>query len=95
MPNSVHIVNPDGVVVMRGDWNNVRTVTEVLKSRDENRIYERDIYRGSPVFFTQKKGATRVLANAGPRAVWDFIRNAPALALMHLKKEFRSKQSKR
>jgi hypothetical protein len=95
MPNSVHIVNPDGVVVMRGDWNDIRTVKEVLENRDENRIYERDIYRGSPVFFTQKKGATRVLANAGPRAVWDFIKNAPALALMHLKKEFRSKQSKR
>jgi hypothetical protein len=24
MPNSVQVVNPDGVVVMRGDWNDVR-----------------------------------------------------------------------
>jgi len=91
MPNSVHIVNPDGVVVMRGDWNDVRTVQEVLETRDENRIYERDIYRGRPVVFTQKKGVVRVLTDAGPRAVWDFIKHAPALALMHLKKEFRSK----
>ena len=93
MPNSVHVVNPDGVVVMRGDWNDVHTVEDVLESRDESRIYERDIYRGRPVFFTEKKGATRVLADAGPRAVWDFLKHAPALALMHLKKEFRSKQS--
>ncbi len=95
MPNSVHIVNPDGVVVMRGDWNNIRTVTEVLKNKDENRINERDIYRGRPVFFTQKKGVLRVLTDAGPRAVWDFIKHAPTLAMMHLKKEFRSKQSKK
>lgn len=93
MPNSVHVVNPDGTVVMRGDWNDVHTVKRVLENRSENKIYERDIYRGRPVFFTQKKGATKVLANAGPRAVWDFAKHAPALALMHLKKEFRSKQS--
>jgi len=95
MPNSVHVVNPDGVVVMRGDWNDVQTVKRVLENRDENRIYERDIYRGRPVFSTQKKGIVRVLLDAGPRAVWDFIKNAPTLALMHLKKEFRSKQSDR
>jgi len=93
MPNSVHVVNPDGVVVMRGDWNDVRTVKEVLETRDENRIYERDVYRGRPVFFTPKKGVRRVLADAGPRAVWDFVKHAPTLALMHLKKEFRRKQS--
>ena len=91
----MHVVNPDGVVVVRGDWNDVQTVKEVLGNRDENRIYERDIYRGSPVFFTQKKGIIRVLTDAGPRAVWDVVRNAPTLAVMHLKKEFRSKQSDR
>ena len=91
----MHIVNPDGVVVMRGDWNDIRTVKEGLENRDKNRIYERDIYRGRPVFFTQKKGVVRVLIDAGPRAVWDFIKNAPALTLMHLKKEFRSNQSER
>ena len=95
MPNSVHIVNPDGVVVMRGDWNDIQTVTDVLENGDENSIYDRDIYRGRPVFFTEKKGVLRVLVDAGPRAVWDFIKNAPALALMHLKKEFRSKRSER
>lgn len=91
MPKSVHIVNPDGVVVMRGDWNDIRTVKEVLEHRDETRIYERDIYRGHPALFTQKRGAIRVMADAGPRAVWDFLKHAPAFALMHLKKEFRSK----
>lgn len=95
MPNSVHVVNPDGVVVMRGDWNNVQAVKKVLENRDETRIYEREIYRGRPLFFTQKKGAIRVLIDAGPRAVWDFIKNAPALALMHLKKEFRRERSER
>jgi hypothetical protein len=95
MPNSVHVLNPDGVVVMRGDWNDIRTVETVLENRDEHRIYERDIYRGRPVFFTEKKGILNVLLDAGPRAVRDFVRHAPALGLMHLKKEFRSKRSDR
>ena len=93
MPNSVHIVNPDGEVVMRGDWNDVPTVKTVLKNRDETKIYTRDIYRGTPVWFTQKKGSMRVLINSGPRAVWDFTKNLPKLLLMHLKKEFRDHQS--
>jgi hypothetical protein len=93
MPNSVHVINPDGVVVMRGDWNNLAKVEEVLETRDPDRIYERDIYRGKPLFFTRKKGVIRVLRDAGPRAVWDFLKYAPALAWMHLKKEFRGKQS--
>ncbi|WP_267643680.1 peroxiredoxin family protein [Haloarchaeobius amylolyticus] len=95
MPNSVHVVNPDGVVVMRGDWNDVATVEEVLEHRERDRVYERDIYRGRPLFFTEKKGVVRVLVDAGPRAVWDFVKHAPSLALMHLRKEFRSKRSKR
>jgi peroxiredoxin len=93
MPNSVHVINPDGVVVMRGDWNNVKKVEEILATRDESRVYERDIYRGRPLFFTRKKGFIRVLTDAGPRAVWDFVKHGPALALMHLKKEFRTKRS--
>jgi hypothetical protein len=93
MPNSVHIINPDGVVVMRGDWNNLTKVEEVLENRDPDRIYERDIYRGRPLFLTPKKGFIRVLTDAGPRAVRDFIKHAPALAWMHLRKEFRNKQS--
>lgn len=95
MPNSVHVINPDGVVVMRGDWNNVKKVREVLEHRETDRIYEREIYRGRPLFFTRKKGVIRVLREAGPRAVWDFLKNMPVLGFMHLKKEFRSKSSNR
>jgi hypothetical protein len=76
---------------MRGDWNDVHTVREVLETRDEGRIYERDVYRGRPLFFTPKKGITRVLLDAGPRAVRDFLVHAPTLAAMHLRKEFRGK----
>ena len=91
MPNSVHVVNTDGVVVMRGDWNHVQTVEDVLERRDPNRLYRREIYRGRPLFRTRKKGIVRVLLESGPRAVWDFIKHMPTLGYMHLKKEFRSK----
>jgi peroxiredoxin len=92
MPNSVHVISPDGVVVMRGDWNDVRKVKRVLENGDGDRVYEREVYRGRPLFFTPKKGVVRVLRDAGPRAVRDFVKNAPALALMHLKKELRGKR---
>lgn len=91
MPNSVHVINPDGVVVMRGDWNHVSTVEAILEDRDPDRLHDREVYRGRPLFFTPKKGIVRVLLDSGPRAVWDFVRNAPSLAWMHLKKEFRGK----
>ena len=92
MPNSVHVINPDGVVVMRGDWNDVRAVESILEERDPDRRHEREIYRGRPLFFTPKKGFVRVLLEAGPRAVKDFVRRAPSLAWMHLRKEFRRKR---
>jgi hypothetical protein len=94
MPNSVHVVNPDGVVVMRGDWNDVQTVTEVLENRDPDRVYERDIYRGIPLFRTEKRGFVRVLLDAGPRAIRDFVKHVASLALMHLRKEVRSLKRK-
>lgn len=89
MPTSVHVIDPDGVVVMRGDWNDVPTVREPLENRDQERIYEREIYRGRPLFFAPKKGAARVLADAGPRPGRDFLRYAPALAVMDPKTGFR------
>ncbi len=87
MPNSIHIINPEGTVVMRGDWNNTKKVKEIVEKRDEDQYYQRDHYAGRPVFFTKKKGFIKVLRDSGFRAVWDFIKNAPALVLMHLKKE--------
>jgi hypothetical protein len=91
MPNSVHVLTPDGVVAMRGDWNDVHTVREVLETRGAGRVYERGVYRGRPLLFTPKKGTTRVLLDAGPRAVRDFLVHAPALAAMHLRKGFGGK----
>jgi peroxiredoxin len=93
MPNSVHVISPDGVVVMRGDWNKLGRVEEVLENRDPTEVYEQDLYRGTPHFTTHRKGAIRVMKNAGPRAVWDFLRNLPRLGLMHLKKELRDKKA--
>jgi hypothetical protein len=93
MPNSVHVINPNGVVVMRGDWNDVRIMKQVLATRNPNGLVERESYRGRPLFFTLKKGILRVLLDAGPRALWDFLRHAPTFALMHLKREFRGKDA--
>jgi hypothetical protein len=57
-----------------------------LENRDEDRIYERDIYRGRPLFFTEKRGFARVPLDAGRWVVLDLVKNTPALALMQLKK---------
>ena len=90
MPNSVHIINPEGLVVMRGDWANVQKVEKVLSDRDPDKTYEQEVYAGKPLFLTRKKGVVKVLKDAGSKAVWDFIKYAPILGLMHLRKHLKS-----
>lgn len=94
MPNSIHIINPEGVVVMRGDWNDVKTVQKVLKKQDPQFIYEQEVYAGKPVFFSKNtRGILKTLKDGGPTALSDFMKTAPLLAWMHFKKFIRGKKT--
>ena len=78
-PDMVYIINPEGTVVFRGDWNMPTEVRKVLShGRDE--IHKRDHYEpGKPSIPL----AFRVLVRAGLNSLWDFTIGLPELLSMH------------
>ena len=78
-PDAVYVINPQGIVVFRSDWNIPSKVQEVL-SQSRNEIHERDHFEpGSPSIPL----AFRVLKRAGLNALWDFALGLPKLMKMH------------
>jgi hypothetical protein len=86
MPNTVHIIDPDGAVVFRNLWNDPATVDEALQriARGEDASMLRPRFQPAPptVLF-------RVLRRAGRRALRDFFVAFPKAVWLHLK-PFRS-----
>jgi hypothetical protein len=81
LPNIVYIIDQNGTVMFRGDWNDPKAVDAVLSSHDDSMPGEmvahfRPVCPG--VLF-------RVLSRAGHGAVTDFFTAIPRLALTHLK----------
>lgn len=77
MPNTVHVIAPDGKVVLRGMWNDPSAVEAALRAvlvgQDPVAIQTRFRPSGAPTLL-------RVLRRAGWRAVWDFIVAFPTMA---------------
>lgn len=78
-PDAVYIINPEGTVIFRSDWNIPSNVKNVLTNgRDE--IHKRDHYEpGAP----SVPLALRVLMRSGLNALWDFAIGLPKLLTMH------------
>ena len=78
-PDMVYVINPEGTVVFRGDWNMPSEVRKVLSTgRDE--IHKRDHYEpGKPSLLV----AFRVLLRSGLNSLWDFTIGLPELLSMH------------
>ncbi|MEM7009641.1 MAG: deiodinase-like protein [Thermodesulfobacteriota bacterium] len=78
-PDFVYIINPQGTVVFRSDWN-IPTDVEKILLEGRNEIHMRDHYEpGKPSIPT----AIRVLARAGLNSLWDFTIGLPELMQMH------------
>ena len=79
LPDMVYIINPEGIVVFRSDWNIPSNVRRVL-SNGRNDIHKRDHYEpGKPSIPL----ALRVLLRAGINSLWDFTLGLPNLIRMH------------
>lgn len=78
-PDAVYIINPEGIVVFRGDWTIASEVEKVLsQGRDE--IHKQEHFEpGAPSIPL----AFRVLKRAGLNSLWDFALGLPKLLLMH------------
>jgi hypothetical protein len=82
MPNTVHVIDTEGVVAFRAMWNDPAAVDaalqKVLNGQDAETVSTRFRPAG-PVTML------RVLRRAGRRAVWDFVIAFPALVRAHLR----------
>lgn len=82
MPNTVHVIDADGVVAFRAMWNDPAAVDaalrRVLAGQDTAAVRSRFRPAGPATL-------TRVLRRAGWRAVWDFATAFPRVASAHLR----------
>ncbi|CCQ90506.1 putative Alkyl hydroperoxide reductase/ Thiol specific antioxidant/ Mal allergen [Nitrospina gracilis 3/211] len=79
-PNMVYVINAEGTVIFRGNWNHPDKVEEILKSGDFANVRHRDLY--GPDFPTPYT-MYRVLARGGRLAFWDLAKSIPRLLKNH------------
>jgi hypothetical protein len=82
MPNTVHVIDADGMVAFRAMWNDPPAVEtalhKLLVGQDAAAVKTRFRPAGMATVL-------RVLRRAGWRAVWDFVVAFPKLASAHLR----------
>ncbi|MGD9620748.1 MAG: TlpA family protein disulfide reductase [Mycolicibacterium sp.] len=81
MPNTVHVIDADGIVAFRAMWNDPPAVEaalrKVLAGQDAGTVRSRFRPAGVPTVL-------RVLRRAGSGAIWDFVVAFPRLARSHI-----------
>ena len=79
-PNMVYVVDPEGVVIFRGDWADVDSVAAVLdQTADEVRLSTQHHAPAKP----DPRTAIRTLMTGGWRALIEFVVGLPGLLRMH------------
>jgi hypothetical protein len=79
--NSIFVLNPEGVVVFRSDWNNPRKIHHVLTLKNDHHIFLDDHYEPQHFPIT----TVRILLRAGYKALWHMIKALPKLIWLHQK----------
>ena len=88
LPNMLFVIDADGVVAFRTDWNDVQYVRPVLdKMREQQSVADMQ-YGFKPV---GPHVLFRVLYRSGWDALWDFFTSLPALIRGHIKAEQKTK----
>ena len=80
MPNAVFIINRNGCVVFRADWNNPSATRKAIKQLIANKpVTARSFFRPAvpTVVF-------RTLGNAGRGSAWDFLKGLPYLIWVNI-----------
>jgi hypothetical protein len=80
MPNAVFIINNNGCVVFRAEWNNPSTTRTAVEALVEGRAVTAKSYFRPPV----PKMVFRTLRNAGKGSASDFFRGLPVLIWKNL-----------
>lgn len=80
LPNIIYVINADGTILFRGDWNNPTVLRKVLKQIHTNKVYHEEHFepaKPSPII------AMKVLWQGGMVAIWDFLKGIPSLLRLH------------
>lgn len=80
MPNAVFIINRNGCVVFRSEWNNSSATRKALEALIEGRSVHARSYFRPPV----PARAIRTFRNAGKGSALDFFKSLPALIWSNL-----------
>jgi hypothetical protein len=86
MPNAVFIINRNGCVVFRAEWNNAAATRRALEALCAGRaVNAKSFFRPA-----LPKTALHTLRRAGKGSAWDFLRSLPHLIWVNLiKRNFR------
>ena len=82
LPNSIHVINPQGTVVYRCDWNYIDGISAVFADRErihENEHAPTEVLKPSPAL------SIKMLMRGGWGALLDFIKMVPKLEGEHVK----------
>jgi len=80
MPNMVYVIDTDGTVLFRANWNDFNKIKEVLDTVPEHKVYTQDRY---DIIKPNPLTAIRTLLTGGWDALIDFFKNLPKLMAQH------------
>jgi len=80
MPNMVYVIDRDGTVLFRANWNDFHKMKEVLSTVTEHKVYTQDRYE---IIKPNPLTAIRTLLIGGWDALVDFFKNLPKLLAQH------------
>ncbi|WP_223826735.1 deiodinase-like protein [Flagellimonas sp. S3867] len=70
-PNMVYVINAEGIVLFRGDWNNISKLKKVLNSINDNKIYTEEHFEPTK---PNPAVAIKALTHGGAIAVWILLK---------------------
>lgn len=82
-PNSLWLINPDGRVVYRSDWNNTDILRQILSSSDMDATLRTLSEHNMPDMSRPLGPMIWMLKNAGWKAVWDVARQVGSMHARH------------
>lgn len=86
LPNMIYIIDPDGIVVYRRDWNLVKGLNGVLENL--NKCYpdrHTTTLQLNPLSLRANIDLFKTVRRGGWDAIWDLFRESPGFFIQHVK----------
>ena len=80
LPNSIYVIDIDGMIIFRSAWNNTDKLATVLAALDSKQDVDTSDFK--PISPSPLR-AIKPLWIGGSLAIWDFVKGLPRLLTMH------------